>query len=70
MYRDSYQVHNMNDEVYDMKSIPLYQFMGHGLTEHDTYPKALKYLCDSRNVYIYIFFSLRDSQNVYCPSFI
>ena len=28
-----------------------YQFMGYGLTEHDTYPKAPKYLCDSRNEY-------------------
>ena len=30
--------------------------MGCGLTKHDMYPKAPKYLCDSRNVY--------------CPSFI
>ena len=25
--------------------------MGYGLTEHDMYPEAHKYLCDSRNVY-------------------
>ena len=30
--------------------------MGYGLTEHDMYPKAPKYLFDSRKVY--------------CPSFI
>ena len=29
--------------------------MGYGLTEHDMYPKAPKYLCDSRNVYSSLF---------------
>ena len=43
MYHDSHQVHNMNDEIYST-----YQFMGYGLTEHDTYitginPEAIQW---------------------------
>ena len=56
MYRDSCtSVQNERwspwHEIYS-----IHQFMGYGFTEHDMYPKAHKYLCDSRNVYCPSFF--------------
>ena len=29
---------------------PTYQFMDYGLTKHDPYPEAPKYVCDSRTM--------------------
>ena len=52
MYRDSRQVHNMNDFTNPWHGIhSTYQFIGYGLTKRDTYPEAPKYLCDSRTMY-------------------